>query len=416
MDASVDVVIVGGGIAGLVLALELDRAGIGVAVLEQQPKISPLPRAELLQPNALKILDRHGVVESLCAAGARPIPAFRFLDESGQRLCTIDYGPLPPPHNLPLNAQPHVLHALLEDRVKRRPGIRLTWGASVLGVVRSGGRIAGVSATIEGLPTRIGCRILVGADGAFSAVRDALSIPSEVHLYRHGYFTMVIDLPPEFGLEGRYYLGPERILGLFPLDGRRLYAFTLFRWNDREQIVARGIENLKREMGRIDPSIEGPLAELTSWSQVGFRPAIRVRAAHWVVDGAALMGDAAHAMNPHVAQGRNQGLEDAVTLAETLTRAFSMDNLSASALRTYEHRRRPWVEALQKEGDILTLLWNSGNPLIVRMRNRIFRTVDRDPALKKKILSQVAGISPRGFNLVDRLVALGLAADLRNRA
>lgn len=413
MDESFDVVVVGGGIAGLVLALLLEERGALVAILERQPKIIPLPRAELLQPNALRILDRLGVIEPLRNAGAQSVRAFHFLSESGERLCTIDYERLSPPHNIPLNAEPHRLHRLLEERVRSRPRIRLIWGASFMGLIRENGRLSGIAASVDGRTARIGCRVVVGADGALSSVRDALAIPAETHVYRHAYLTMVVARPGDFAAAGRYTLGPETILGLFPLAEGKLYVFYLFRREDREHLIARGIDEIKERMIRMDPSIAGPLTEITTWSQVGFRPVIRVRAGHWVIDRAVLMGDAAHAMNPHVAQGRNQGLEDAALLADILAQGLAEDDLRASSLRRYEKIRRPWVEALQREGDFLTWLWNSGNPLTVRLRERIFRTVDQNSVLKGKILSQVAGLSPVGFSPFDRIVALGLFPDPR---
>jgi 2-polyprenyl-6-methoxyphenol hydroxylase-like FAD-dependent oxidoreductase len=68
-------------------------------------------------------------------------------------------------------------------------------------------------------------------------------------------------------------------------------------------------------------------------------PCIKVVPRRWVGHGAALLGDAAHALNPHVAQGRNQALEDAVTLDAVLDSCFASGNFSRQALSLYERIR-----------------------------------------------------------------------------
>jgi 2-polyprenyl-6-methoxyphenol hydroxylase-like FAD-dependent oxidoreductase len=113
-------------------------------------------------------------------------------------------------------------------------------------------------------------------------------------------------------------------------------------------------------------------------------------------------------MNPHVAQGTNQALEDATALAGTLFDCFDRGEFRERSLSAYEAARRPKVEALQRIGDELTLLWNRGLPL-AWLRDRIFRKIARDRRLRRTILSNVSGLAVSPYGWRERLAALGLS-------
>src|SRR3569832_1004822 len=134
----------------------------------------------------------------------------------------------------------------------------------------------------------------------------------------------------------------------------------------------------------------------------------RGRCRQWTVDGGALLGDAAHAMNPHVAQGRNAAMEDGMALAETLASCFQKGDFSREALAGYESARRSKVETLQRLGDEMTWLWNTGWPPLVWARDRIFRTLHHRKELQAKMLKSVAGVEMQPFDLYDRWQALRL--------
>jgi 2-polyprenyl-6-methoxyphenol hydroxylase-like FAD-dependent oxidoreductase len=141
-------------------------------------------------------------------------------------------------------------------------------------------------------------------------------------------------------------------------------------------------------------------------------PTGRVRTPTWVADGAVLIGDAAHAMNPHASQGRMQAMVDAMTLAELLPECLTIGDYSGGKLKTYETIRRPQVMMLQKLADEQVLLWNTENPAIAYLRDRVFRTLDRNARLRYRVLSTTAGL--RGtppFSLIDRLMAVGFLPD-----
>jgi 2-polyprenyl-6-methoxyphenol hydroxylase-like FAD-dependent oxidoreductase len=199
---------------------------------------------------------------------------------------------------------------------------------------------------------------------------------------------------------------------MFPAAGNKVYLFYMIDAGSYEQVKARGVVALQDAWIAIDPSGEPIFRTLTDWKQTAFMPTGRVRTPTWVADGAVLIGDAAHAMNPHASQGRMQAMVDAMTLAELLPECLATRDYSAEKLKTYEIARRPQVTMLQKLADEQVLFWNTANPIIAFLRDRVFRTLDRNARLRYRVLSTAAGFRKEPpFDLMDRLMAAGFLPD-----
>ena len=169
MDA--DVIVVGAGPTGLMLACELRLAGVRPLVLERQPKIRDIPKAGGLSGQILELLRFRGELERFEAAGTAPIPAPR-LPWGGMH---VDFSQLadPPMEVLPL-PQP-ILERVL-DEFARELGAEIRRGREVVGLRHDD---ATVTADVRGPdgPDRVTARYLVGCDGASSRVRDLARIP-----------------------------------------------------------------------------------------------------------------------------------------------------------------------------------------------------------------------------------------------
>jgi 2-polyprenyl-6-methoxyphenol hydroxylase-like FAD-dependent oxidoreductase len=126
----------------------------------------------------------------------------------------------------------------------------------------------------------------------------------------------------------------------------------------------------------------------------------------WVKDYAVVIGDAAHATNPHVAQGRNQAMEDGRLLAFHLEAALSDPSISLlSELRKFEDIRIAKTKKLHHLADEMCLVWNSSNPFIVWGREQVFRGISKTPSLNRKIVRTIAGEDFLPLSLFDRVNA-----------
>ena len=408
-----DVVVVGAGGGGAVLALALAQKGLRTVVLEQAPGPPTGLRGEILQPNGQQVLDRLGILQTLPAQATNTVRHFHFLRAGGQRLCSVDYSELPGPYNRAIVTMPNVVHHAIVDAMQRYPSVSLRYGTAFTGLVRERNKVTGVTAQAQGDQLTVKARVVVGADGAFSKVRETLKIPADVHLYPDGYLIAILECanPPT---DSFYYVGHHKILGMFPAAGNKVYLFYMIRSGSMEAVKARGIPALRQEWREVDPQFESVYASLKDWSQTAYMPTGRVRTATWVADGAALIGDAAHAMNPHASQGRMQAMVDAITLADILPSCLADDDCSATRLKAFEEIRRPQVTMLQRLADQQVFYWNTGNPVVAFLRDRVFRTLDRNARLRYQVLSTTAGLrTTPPFSMIDRVIAAGFLPDVR---
>jgi len=411
MTERTEVVIVGAGGGGAVLGLALARKGVSTVVLEQAAGPPGGLRGEILQPNGQQVLDRLGLLGQLPPDATKSVRLFHFCRVGGNRLCTVDYDLLPPPYNRAIVTLPNVAHHTILQALKSRAPGALRYGVQFRGLLREGRRVVGVEAECGNKSLTISAKLVVGADGAFSKVREALGIPARLHLYGEAYLIAILESPDELE-DARYFVGRRTIFGLFPAAGRKVYLFYMIPAGSMPAVKIAGLDALRTNWLRIDPSLEKTSQSLVDWDQTAYMPAARVRTARWVTEGAALIGDAAHAMNPHASQGRMQAMADAMTLADLISSCRERGDWSAEALASYERSRRPQVEMLQRLADEQVLFWNTGNPLLACLRDRVFRTLDRNQRLRYRVLATTAGLrTVAPFGLIDRLMAAGFLRD-----
>ncbi len=411
MDFHVDIVVVGAGGGGAILGLLLAKRGIRTLVLEQASGPPHGIRGEILQPNGQMILDNLGLLNQLPKDAVQSVRHFHFRQIGDRRLCSIDYGELPPPYNRALVTLPHAAHRVVLEALEKQNPCGLWYGASFTNVLKKSEQIIGVEAEIQGKPVHISAKLVVGADGPASKVREALRIPTKLYRYPESYLVAILDCPERLD-EAQYFLGKKEILGVFPAAEKKVYLVYLINAESRNTIHAAGVEPLQKRWSAISPELSATFQGFTSWEQSTIMPTGRTRAHTWVTDGAVLIGDAAHGMNPHASQGRMQAMVDAVALADLIPSCLAEDNFEAPRLKMYETQRRPKVEMLQRLADEEAFFWNTRNPLLTWMRNRVFSTIDNNRRLKYQVLTATAGLRETPpFGILDRFMALGVLPD-----
>ncbi|MDP9327771.1 MAG: FAD-dependent monooxygenase [Actinomycetota bacterium] len=316
MDA--DVIIVGAGPTGLMLAGELCLAGVRPLVLERQPQIRDIPKAGGLSGQILQLLRYRGELERFEAAGTAARPAPR-LPWGGMH---VDFTQLadPPMEVLPL-PQPIVERVL--DEFARELGAEIRRGREVVGLSQDD---ATVTAEVRGPdgPDRVTARYLIGCDGASSRVRDLAGIPFPGITYPEVQRLALVTVPESVTLleggdidvagVGRIKFGFTRTeRGEFALGSTNPELMGLFtseeestEYDDEEPMTVTELgDSIRRVLG-----VELPLGEPTRLTRFTFH----AREVERYRDGRILMaGDAAHLFpSPGVALGA--GLLDSVNL------------------------------------------------------------------------------------------------------
>lgn len=330
------ILIVGGGIAGLSLARALEQHDIVADLVERQP-VPPTGGAGLyLLGNATRALQQLGLLADV-AANAVPIETQRLFDGSGKLLRTIrtqdvwrECGPC---LALPRNA----MHAVLQAGLGRT---NLSLGKAVVDIRQSpaGCEVAfsdGTAGTYD---------LVVGADGVNSVVRR-ITFPTDTPRYLGTICWRTITRNTA-GIDGwTTMLGNGRTLLGLPVSSTDIYVYA---------DISVGVDAIGEFSARspLPPLFAGfgapvfPLIEnLSADWEMHFGRIEQVRMAEWIKGRVVVIGDAAHASSPSMASGGGMAMEDALVLAETIAAGPSLE----AALAAYEARRRPRVEWVQAQ-------------------------------------------------------------------
>src|SRR3989442_764220 len=385
-----DVVIAGGGIGGLTLACGLAANGCTTCVLESRPSLLRSKRGLALQPNGLAALDNLGLLAQVLGIGKRTNRVAWWEIGHGQ-LATFDYSILDHPHNFLLTIIPSELEMILREELSRRGGV-LHESTSFLGVKHEPNGQLGVTALRNGEAIEYSARILVGADGENSKVRKTLGVRTHVKECPDHYLFMLIGPIDAIRKEAKQYFARGKMVGFYPTLNST-YVFYYVPKSRLEALKSRGLELFKKELAQIEPNISGALDNLQSWDDLAHAAPKRVDVENWVVDGAAIMGDAVHALDPAWAQGANLSLQDAVVLADTIERCLESGDFSANALRSYESARMKQAKFVQDQSERTAHVTTTENRFYYWLGKRLIRNTGADPRLMEIALKASSGLT-----------------------
>jgi len=365
--------VVGGGIGGLSVARELTLRGLPVAVLERAPVPAAVGAGIIMNPNAMRVLERNGLADPLRRHGW-PYLARDTCDHRGRLLARRDYRPLYAAGTLAVGTLVHRahLHQVLCDALP--PGT-VRFGARVAGVEVRADR---VGVTLEGGET-LEADLLVGADGIHSLVRAAVFGPAAPVYLGYRSHRFVVD--NRDGIEDfTEFLGRGRRIGLVPISRESLYVWTAFN-SPREatdHTPARAADFRARFAEFADPRVRGALGRIESTEGILCTDIEEVHQAAWVAGPVVLLGDAAHALTPNMGQGAGMAMEDAAVLAEELDAVAAGARPLPAALACYEERRRPRVETVVRLSRQVGEDGQRTGRLACWLRNRRIRREGRD--------------------------------------
>ena len=343
-----DFCIVGAGPAGLTLALLLLRSGTTVAVVERSKSFDRDYRGEILQPGAMTLLDELGVLAPAREKGGYPLSRFQLV-ERGKVLMDVDYRQLPEPFNFLLSIpQRHVLEALY-DACQQFPGFSYLAGRSVKSLVRTEGRVAGVTCGGDD-PVTVQAHCVVAADGRYSKTRRLADIGYErLDVFDHDVLWFKIPRRDRQVHDVRVFRdsgSPVLIYDSYP-DGIQL-GWTLPHEGYRK-LSAAGFDHVKAEIKKSVPPYAADVDEVVnSLTDLTLLDVFSGFAEKWVIDGLVLIGDSAHTHSPIGAQGVNLAIQDAVLVHPVLMASLRSGDASEAALSSWVPARRADIDKVVK--------------------------------------------------------------------
>lgn len=386
-----DVIILGGGLVGLTLAIALDRHGLSTIVVDPADPEKTLStqydgRATAVSSASWRMLEAIGVGEKLEGQGC-PIQSIRVSDGLEPGGLVFD----PPEGDEPLGImfENRLLRAALRETALQGERLNLMMPARPASVTRDAGGVR--VALTDG--RQLGASLLVGAEGRNSPTRDAERIP--VARWSYDHVAIIATITHERGhgnvaYEIFYPAGPFAILPMLP--GNRSAIVWSVPAADAPAILDLPDRALVAEIGKRMGDFLGPieLAGPRSSYPLGFHHASTITG-----ERLALVGDAAHGIHPIAGQGLNLGFRDAAALTQVLVEGsrLGLDPGDHQLLARYQRWRSLDTFMVASTTDGLTRIYGVPGKTASAIRRLGMGAVQRIRPLKDRLMAEARGES-----------------------
>lgn len=400
--ADFDVIIVGGGpvgaALGALLACQSGAAPARLLLLDRDLPLPPAPndgddRVPNLRVSALsraseRIMTAAGAWPAVVAGGVSPYERMHIWPSGAEPRSAaslrFDAAELHEP-NLGHIVENRLAQSCLLDAYRAAGGRCIATTVSRLEFLAHGVRVT----TPQGSWVT---RLVVGADGALSAVRRLAGLPARVEDYDQlGIVARVRPEHPHESTAWQRFLG-HGTLALLPLSSGECSIV----WSLPRPLAHQLLDSSPGEFNaRLTEASQSVLGSLVLCSERAAPPLRRIGAPSYAIERCALIGDAAHVVHPLAGQGVNLGLLDAAALADVLSaaRAEGEDPGAMRVLRRYERWRKGENEAMSAAFDAFNAFLSTGQGKAARLAARGLGWVDRSTLLKRLFIERAMGVA-----------------------
>jgi len=392
MNNHYDIIIVGGGMVGLTLACALAKTGLKIAVIEAHEPEDISSDAEYgLRVSAIsrasqQVFTNIGAWQHMLARRVSPYDHMQVWDATGNgqiHFSAADLGVDVLGHIVENNV---VQFSLLKSLQQYK---NLHWLCpQSIAQIESAGDSNHVTLNNGDVLTT---KLLVGADGAHSRVRDAVGIRLEESPYQQKGVVCVVQSTKHHQYTAWQRFLPTGPLAFLPLaDGRCSIVWSATD-AEADRLLTLSTDNFCREL---EQAFELTLGVVKSVGERAAFPLIRRHAEKYVMPGVALIGDAAHTIHPLAGQGVNLGVLDAACLAQVISDAVIVrrDFASMHVLRKYERWRRGENTLMMASMSGFKNLFSNDNSALSFIRNAGLNLVNGLPPVKNMFMRRAMGL------------------------
>ena len=369
MNDSSDIIIVGGGMVGACMALAAVRKGFQVTLLEpRQPSLEWTGddfdiRVSALTRTSETILSNLDVWHSMQQRRVTAYENMHVWDRKGFgeiHFAAEDVGA----PNLGHIVENRVIVAGLWEQIIHQANIKHVADVEIASIEREGGLTKLISSNDDVLSASL----VIGADGARSSVRELVGLTASTSSYDQEGVVCTVKAEQGNASTAWQRFMPTGPLALLPMNEEYFSIVWSTSPEQAQSLVNASEESFNQELTQASEAVCGKL------SVVGDRAAFPLRklnAERYVMDGVALIGDAAHVIHPLAGQGVNLGFLDAAMLMDVLTEARAhRESIGAmGVLRRYERARKGHNLAVQSAMDGFKHLFSNNNPALSLIRN-----------------------------------------------
>lgn len=391
----IDILIVGAGPTGLMMASELTRHGVPCRIIDKSPHPSAQSKALAIQTRTLEIFDHTGLIDPFLDEGLRLVAG--NMISKGEILAHIDFKQIPSPYPFVLSLPQNRTEALLIEHLARR-GVHVERQVELLSVTQTKQE---ASAELfdhrTGSKEQLSADWVIGCDGAHSIIRKIIGASFEGKLFPDVFSLADIDihwdLPDD---QVCAFVEPEGVMAAFPLPGENRYRL-IFQMERCRNALHEGVshrEGLVDNKVIADPTMEETRALLCKYTHKD----IHIENPRWLANfhinsrlsstyrkgRLFLVGDASHIHSPVGGQGMNTGIQDAFNLSWKLALVTKRKGNTA-ILDTYQQERhsigKKLLQATEKASFAVTL----HNPILVGIRNFFISHLSKLKFLQRRI-------------------------------
>lgn len=392
MMLSYDLTIIGGGMVGLTLAASLAKSNLNIAIVENNlpTELSELPasRVSAISAASRSVFEQYGVWQHINAQRITPYSSmyvwekdsFGKIEFNAQQVNAKELG------YIIENEQ--IQHAL-STVVQEQENVTFYAPDKLTNIAIGDGEAWLTLDSGKNITTKL----VVGADGANSWLRNRVDIPLTHWDYNHHGLVATIktDLAHEYC--ARQVFTPDGPLAFLPLFDKELCSIV---WSvspeKAKQLQALSVTEFNKQLTR---TFDNRLGFCELQSERHCFPLKMRYARDFAQHRIALVGDAAHTIHPLAGQGVNLGLLDAVSLAQCLLENSQADKDIGlySNLRQFERWRKTEAAQMVASMEILKQLFHGDNPVQKTVRDLALILTDNLDPLKKQFIKQAMGLS-----------------------
>jgi 2-polyprenyl-6-methoxyphenol hydroxylase-like FAD-dependent oxidoreductase len=387
-----DVLIVGAGPGGLLLANECARRGLRWRIIEARSSQSAHSKALAIFPRTLEIFDMAGLVGPFLEMANRVTSV--AVAARGRTLAHMRFAPKESPYPFIAMVSQDVTERLLVEQLGRKGGA-VEYETTFVSAVQQDDYVS-VTLDRKGQRLELTAAFVVGCDGAHSTVRHLLNLPFEGAVYDALF--MLADVQTNETLPANELLlcpsefGP---VAIFPMSATRRRIVATIEQAEGE---VPSLDLVQRILSQRAPSgIEASALHWSSYFRIHHRQVAQLRVGRIFV-----AGDAAHIHSPFGGQGMNTGLQDVWNLAWKLDLVLHGRG-NERLLESYTAERRPVIKRVIETTHSLTRAMGTPSKLAQTLRDTVIPIVSRLPPFQRAFVQRLSqlGVAYRGSPIVE---------------